>query len=204
MNTRPRALGIAVTLCIAGASAAAPPDAGNAAGRCEAAVAETVKRIRGPQAQDVQFVGAKRALTAMPDDETGVKGEGRYRSPGGGVVPFTYSCTVSVASGATSGVIFREIGGAGADTAWQPDLSRFTPDTCESAAAQVLKNKHPRVDRIEFAADVRRLQPAPDARTSLEGQGNMQRAPGMNPSPFKYHCEFDARSGKVLRVQTSD
>ena len=210
MSTQPRAIGIAaVMLCVAhaGTAAPAPPAAGDAAGRCEAAVAETVKQTRGTQAQEVQFIGAKRALLAMPDDETGVKGEGRYRKPGGGFVPFTYSCTVGVGSGATKGVIFREIGGAASSDsakAWQPDLSRFTPEACESAAAQALKDKFPRVDRIEFAANVRRLDPAPDARTSLEGQGNLQRAPGMNPSPFKYHCEFDARSGKVLRVQTSE
>lgn len=209
MNTRPRAIGIAAAmLCVAHAGTAAParPAAGEAAGRCEAAVAETVKQTRGTQAQEVQFIGAKRALSAMPDDETGVKGEGRYRRPGGVFVTFTYSCTVGVGSGATSGVIFREIGGAASDSAkaWQPDLSRFTPEACESAAAQALKDKFPRVDRIEFAANVRRLEPAPDARTRLEGQGNLQRAPGMNPSPFRYHCEFDARSGKVLRVQTSE
>jgi hypothetical protein len=208
MSTPPRAIGIAaVMLCVAhaGPAAPAPPDAVEAAGRCEAAVAETVKQTRGTQAQEVQFIGAKRALSAMPDDETGVKGEGRYRRPGGGFVAFTYSCTVGVASGATKGVIFREIGGAASDSGkpWQPDLSRFTPEACESAAAQALKDKFPRVDRIEFA-NVRRLEPAPDALTSLEGQGNLQRAPGMNPSPFKYHCEFDARSGKVLRVQTSE
>jgi hypothetical protein len=207
MNTRPRTTGIAaVMLCAAhaGPAAPAPPEAGDAAGRCEAAVAETVKRTRGTQAQEVQFIGAKRALSAMPDDETGVKGEGRYRRPGGGFVPFTYSCTVG--SGAASGVIFREAGSAASDggRAWQPDLSRFTPEACESAAARALKDKFPRVDRIEFAADVRRLEPAPDARTRLEGQGNLQRAPGMNPSPFKYHCEFDPASGRVLRVQTSD
>ena len=99
MNTRPRAIGIAAAmLCVAHAGTAAParPAAGEAAGRCEAAVAETVKQTRGTQAQEVQFIGAKRALLAMPDDETGVKGEGRYRRPGGVFVTFTYSCTVGV------------------------------------------------------------------------------------------------------------
>jgi len=77
------------------ASAASTAEAAKAGERCESAVAETVRHMRGRDAQEVQFVGAKRVLTPTSDEEeTEVKGEGRYRgsSASGSVMSFAYSC----------------------------------------------------------------------------------------------------------------
>lgn len=193
----------------AGASAAAPDTAPKAGERCEAAVAETIRRMRGREAKEVEFVGAKRALTpALGDeDETAVKGEGRYRGAAGGGTSFSYSCAFNARTGSTSGVVFRDTGrsGAAAETvAWQPDLSQFTPDACEAATAAALKDKYPRIGTIAFDAGTRQLRPAANDHTSLEGRGALVRAPGMNSAPFSFRCEFETRGGKVVSVQTRD
>lgn len=222
MNTSLRPAAIALMLCAAWACASAqtdkandskpaetpkPIDSGKAAERCEDAVAETIKNIRGRDAHEVQFVGAKRTLSPRGGDETGVKGEGRYRGAAGGSVSFTYTCAFNAQTGATSGVLFRETGGTrasvSAEQAWQPDLTKVSPEACETATAAALKDKYPRVGRIAFGSDTRQLRPAPNAHISLEGQGAVQPAPGMNSSPFKYRCEFEGRSGKLVSVQTS-
>jgi len=193
-------LPIAALLLVAGAAQA---NADKAAERCEAAVTETIQRIRGRDAREVEFVAARRALAPPVDEEIGVKGEGRYRKAGA-TVPFSYSCAFNARTGATSGVMFREAGAPGADAPWQPDLGQVSPEACESAVAAVLKGKHPRVDRIVFGSETRRLEPAPNARIGLAGQGALQRAPGMHSAPFSYRCEFDPQSGKVLHAQASE
>ena len=206
MNIRPAILCIALTACTAGATAYAQGNAAKAAERCEAAVAETVKRMRGRAAQELQFIGAKRNLLPTQDDETGVRGEGRYSSKAGGTTTFTYSCAYNAKAGTTSGVVFRETGSdrARSESAWQPDLTLISPDACETATAADLKQKYPRVARIAFGSDSRQLRPAPDNHTSLEGQGAVQRAPGMQAVPFNYRCEFDTRNGRIVSVQTSN
>ena len=189
------------------AEASKPADAGKSAGdACENAVAETVRRMRGKEAHEVQFIGARRALTPTPGDETGVKGEGRYRSASGASVPFTYSCAYNAKTGATSGALFRETGAgrASSEQSWQPDLTHVSPAACETATAAALKDKYPRVGRIVFGSDSRQLRPAPNAHTSLEGKGAVERAPGMSAVPFEYSCEIETRSGKVVGVKTSD
>jgi hypothetical protein len=187
--------------------AVAQPNAAKAAERCEAAVAETIRRMRGADAQELQFAGAKRLLAPTTGDEMDVKGEGRYRSVGGAVSNFAYSCVFDSKTGATSGVMFRETGApraGGGEASWQPDLTRFSPDSCESAAAAALKTKYPRVGRIVFDANGRQLRPAPNARTIFEGQGAVERAIGMNAIPFKFICDFETRSGKVLSATTTE
>jgi hypothetical protein len=195
-------------LAVSGALAATPPEPPKAGERCEAAVADTVRRMRGREAQEVEFVGAKRVLTPTgEEEETGVKGEGRYRGPGTAAMGFSYSCAYNAKTGATSGVVFRETGApraGGGDAAWEPDLAHFSPEDCETAAASQLKQKYPRIGRIAFGSDSRQLSPAPNAHTQVEGQGALQRAPGMNATPFRYRCEIETRSGKVVSVQTSD
>ncbi len=205
MKIRSRSLGLSCVLLAACAGAAAQGDAGKAADRCEAAVTETIEKLRGKDAQDIQFIGAKRALAANDDDEIGVKGEGRYRGAGG-AVPFTYSCAFNSKSGTTSGVVFRETGVAkpGPDKPWQPDLTNVSPADCEAAAAAALKDKYPRVDAISFSSATRQVKPAAEGRMSLEGQGLMERAPGMRAAPFRYRCEIEPRSGKIVRAQAID
>lgn len=194
---------IAAAVLLMALAGSAQANADKAAERCEAAVTETIQRMRGREARDVEFVAARRALAPPVDDETGVKGEGRYRKAGTSV-PFSYSCAFNARTGATSGVMFREAGAPGADTPWQPDLGQVSPEACESAVAAVLKDRHPRVDRIVFGSETRRLEPAPNSRIGLAGQGALQRAPGMHSMPFSYRCEFDPQSGKVLHAQASE
>lgn len=179
-------------------------EAGKAADDCENSVAEAIKRMRGRAAQDVQFAKAKRTLTPAGDDETSLKGEGRYRGASGRTVAFNYSCALNTKSGATSGVVFRELGSAGADDkAWQPNLTYVSPDACEGAAAATLKHKNPRVGRIVLDSESRQLRPAPEDRIVLEGRGAVERAPGMNAVPFTYQCEVEPRNGRIVSIQTS-
>ena len=187
----------------AGVCSAADAEHARAAQTCEDAVASTIDRVRGREARDVQFVGAKRAIAA-DGEEIGVKGEGHYRrGAGGSAQPFTYSCAFNTKTGGTSGVVFKEAADAVPPDAkaWQPDLTNVSPDTCETAVAALLKDQHPRVSGIAFRSETRRLQPVASARIGLEGQGTLQRAPGMNASGFKYRCEFDPRNGKLLAAR---
>jgi hypothetical protein len=195
--------GLVAAAC--GSAMAAQPGADAAGDKCESAVAETITRMRGRNAQEVQFAGAKRALTPASDDETGVRGEGRYRGAAGGTMPFTYSCYYNTKSGATSGVVIRDAAAnAPSEAAWQPDLTHVSPEACESAAAADLKDKHPRVGRIVLGSDSRQVRPGPDGHILLEGRGAVQRAPGMNAVPFSYRCEFDGKGGRVVGVQTAE
>jgi len=149
-------------------------------------------------------VAARRVVTPNDETDVGVKGAGRYRGTGGAGNTFTFSCTFNPQTGLTSGVVLREAGGAAREAVFQPDLSRLSPEACESAVAQLLKSKHPRVAQIALEPDTRRLQPGADEHTvQLLGQGAVQRAPGMNAVPFTYSCELDARSGRVVGVKTS-
>jgi hypothetical protein len=187
----------------AAATIAAAP---SAAERCESAVADTVRRLRGRDAREVEFMSARRVLLPTgAADETAVKGEGRYRAGRGAATSFAYSCAYDARTGATSGVVLREVDAASARApAWEPDLTAIAPEACETAAASALKRKYPRVARIAFGSDSRQLSPAERDLTSLEGRGAVQRAPGMHSVPFRYRCEIDTRSGKVVSVQTAD
>jgi hypothetical protein len=204
-------LGSVFALCAVGADAAEPAAPPKAAERCEAAVSDTITLMRGKQAREIQFTAAKRSLTPTGDTEFSVKGEGRYTGASGNAVPFSYSCAYDAKNGATSGAMFRELSVASAarptvssNQPWQPDLAKLSPESCESAVASALKDKHPQAGTIVFATETRRLQPAPEARIGLEGQGTVQHAPGLAASLFSYHCEFDPASGKLVRSQAKD
>lgn len=179
---------------------ASPPVPGDAAQACESSVIDDLQELRGKDAQQIEFVGAQRSITpAQGAAETSVKGAGRYA----GGTPFTYSCTYNSQTRKTSGVVIRDKGGsarpARPEAVWQPDLTRLSPEACETAVAAVLKVQHPRVGHIAFGSDSRQLKPAANGeRTSLEGQGGVERAPGMSKVPFGYRCEFDHRSGQLI------
>lgn len=183
--------------------AQAQPDAAKTADGCDVAVTEAIKRVRGKDAQEVQFIGAKRVLTQASDDETSVRGEGRYRGATR-TMPFTYGCTINTKTGTTSGVVFRETGvdASRERPAWQPDLTHVSPQACESATAAHLKSKHPRVARISLDAERRQLRQGPDDHIVLEGHGAVERAPGMNSVPFTYRCEIEPRSGRIVSIDT--
>ncbi len=186
-------------------AAAAPADTAKATDRCETEVSETIRRMRGRDAKEVQFLAAKRLALPSGDDETAIKGEGRYRGAGGSV-SFTYSCAYNEASDATSGVVFRDAGAARAapEKTFEPDLTNVSPEACEAAAAGALKRQHPRVGRINFGADSRRMQPGTNGRIDLVGKGSVERAPGMNLIPFSYRCQVEPRSGKVVDISTTE
>lgn len=205
MNIRTLPLA-ALLLGSAFAHAAAPTDGNKAAESCEAAVIETIKEMRGRDAQDVQFNKDKRVLAPTTGEETDVKGAGRYRGAGGASMPFTYGCAYNTKTDAASGIVFRDAGGSRVteEKPWQPDLVNVSPEACETAVAAALKTKHPRVGRIAFGSDSRQLRPAPAGRSSLEGVGAVQRAPGMNQVQFSYRCEFEPGNGKIVAVQTME
>lgn len=194
---------------MAGSPARAQPsaaDVARATERCEQEVAETIRRMRGRDAKEVQFVAARRVLTPQADDETAIRGEGRYRSASGAGVSFTYGCSYSAANDSTSGVVFRETAGqrASAEKPFDPDLTNVSPQACESAAAAALKKLHPRVGRINFGSDSRSMQPGENGRIELIGAGSVERAQGMNLIPFSYRCEVDPRNGRVVAVSTKE
>lgn len=204
-SSAPFALLLAVSLPAAPALAA--PDVTRATEQCEQEVSKTIQRMRGRDAKEVQFVAARRVLSPQSDDETAIRGEGRYRAAGGASVSFTYGCAYSAASDSTSGVVFRETGGqraAAAEKAFDPDLTNVSPQACESAVAAALKKLHPRVGRINFGSDSRRVQPGENSRIELLGAGSVERAQGMNLIPFSYRCEVDPRSGRVVDVSTRE
>jgi hypothetical protein len=198
-------LALGLTAAVPRPALAAPADTAKATERCEAEVSETIRRMRGRDAKEVQFLAAKRVLLPSGEDETAIKGEGRYRGAGGSV-SFTYSCAYSAASDATSGVVFRDAGAARAapEKAFEPDLSNVSPEACEAAAANALKRQHPRVGRINFGSDSRRMQPGTNGRVELVGKGSVERAPGMNLIPFSYRCQVEPRSGKVVDISTTE
>jgi hypothetical protein len=202
MAVRPHALVALFVLAGSIGTVLAQSDAAKAADDCESAVTDAVKRMRGRSAQDVQFNKTRRTITPSSDEETTLKGEGRYRGNGGRSMPFSYSCALNTKTGATSGVVFRELAAAD-DKPFQPDLTNVSVSDCEGAAAASLKSKHPRADRIVLDTESRQLKPAADDRIALEGRGAVERAPGMNSVPFTYRCEVEPRSGRIVSVQTA-
>lgn len=189
----------------------AAPDLSEAAPRCEAEVTKTLQRLHGRDFRDVRYEAAHRQVQLASGDDAAVRGEGRWTGSRGTSV-FRYSCAYNAKEGEASGVVLHETrpaaGRAGATAAtdpnWEPDLTKVTPEACESAAAAHLKERNPRVSRIAFDADTRRLMPGDSGRIALEGQGALQKATGMNAQPFGYRCEFDGRNGRVVAVSTRE
>ncbi len=202
-----RNLHVAALAIFASLPCVAQPTVGpKAADTCEAAVAETIKQMRGTAAQDVQFIKERRSFLPGASGDTDVKGAGRYRAANGSSMPFTYGCAYNAESDSTSGIVFRDTASlrTSPPKAWQPDLSAVSPENCETAVAAALKSKHPRVARIAFSSDSRQVHPAINGLISLEGIGALERAPGMNANPFKYRCEFNPGHSKVTRVETTE
>ena len=177
---------------------------GDALAPCETAVSKSIHEIRGKQVADLQF-GADAHTVATDGDRVDVKGSGRYRRGSGAPIAFTYTCAFDEASGATSGVLFREADPAAAPPlpVWQADLSKISPEACEAAAAKSLQANHPRASGIVFDGDTRKLGPGAEGRTALTGTGRIVPAPGMNSGAFKYRCEFDG-NGHLASAQAAE
>ncbi len=174
--------------------------------RCEAAVGDAIRQARGKQAVDIVFAGEAPAIHTE-GDQVDVKGAGRYRRAAGQApVAFRYTCAFDAARGTTSGVLFREAEAPAAPAAlpvWQADLTKLSPEACESAAAASVQAAHPRATGIVFDGNNRKLEPGADGGTALSGSGRMIRSPGLAPSGFRYRCEFDAQ-GRVAGARTFD
>src|SRR4051812_363300 len=104
-----RSLPFLILLSMARAALAAPAPAPAAADakpaeRCETAVADTIREMRGKEARDIEFIAAQRSLLPATGDETTVKGAGRYKTTATGVHSFTYRCAYNAESNETSGV----------------------------------------------------------------------------------------------------
>lgn len=208
MNTLLRSTGLTGLLFATCAATAATPGGDAQAGvACEAAVADTLRDMRGEAAHEVQFGAARRVVPPPAGDNTTLAGNGQYRARAGASRAFNYTCSYDVQTGKASGVVLRETEApvaAAVQKPWEPDLTHVSPEACEAAAAAALKDQYPPAGSIRFESDSRRLQPASNAGTSLEGQGSLERVVGMNPAPFTYRCVFEASSGKVVSVQTRD
>ncbi len=195
-----------LVLCGASVAALTPSEASQAAvAACEAEVTDTVHQMRPRDAQQFEFIPAKRMLVPSQNDEVGVRGEGRYRRAGGGTVSFTYSCAFNLKTGKTSGAVFNETTQrvAPSTAAWQPDMSKLSPEDCELAVAALLKDKHPKGANLAFNSGSRQLKPGANGRVLLLGKGSMERAPGMRASAVVYQCDMDDRSGRVLQAEAS-
>lgn len=203
-------LAVAILAALVGLSnpaRAAPPDAAAAEKQtqaCEKAVSDNLRELRGSAAERIEFNPSQRAALPTQGEEIGIKGAGRYVR-GKAEVPFTYRCTLNPETGETTGVVVSDKRPAPArpvaSAPLQPDLTKLSPAACETAIAAELKDRYPRVGRIAFGSDSRRLQAVPGGRTRLEGRGGVERAVGMNAVPFKYHCEFDDRTGQLVEMQ---
>jgi hypothetical protein len=190
----------AVSALPASASAPSAANTSKAVQACEAAVSEDLREVRGQRAQRPEFSSTQRMVVPTGSDGLSVKGEGRYWTSGGNSVAFSYRCGYSIQSGKTNGIVLSDKGApsaAASTPAWQPDLTRLSPEACETAVASALKAKHPRVGRIAFGSDSRELKPGPSGNTLMEGNGGVQRATGMHAVPFGYRCEFES-SGKLV------
>jgi len=176
----------------------------DALAQCETAVDHSIHEIRGKQVSDLQF--GTDARSAADGDRVDVKGTGHYRRTAGAApVSFHYTCAYDEATGATSGVLFREADNSPppALPVWQADLSRISPEACEAAAAASMQSSHPRASGIVFDGDSRKLEPGGDGRTALAGTGRVVRAPGMQATTFRYRCEFES-SGRLASARASD
>lgn len=172
---------------------------------CESAVSSSLRQIRGSAVQGVRFAGDARDANS-DGDHVDVKGSGHYRRGSGAPIEFHYSCAFDRASGTTSGVVLHETEphpAAAALPVWQADLSRLSPESCESAVASRLQAAHARASGIVFDGGSRKLEPAAEGRTALAGSGRLVRAPGMQPGAFRYRCEFDA-NGRLASSSAND
>jgi hypothetical protein len=189
--------------CAAGARAADVVEPETAA-RCEAQVQEALQRVHGKALRGAKFDAASRTLLRAEGDEATLRGAGRTTLDGGGGA-FQYSCAVNLKTGQTSGAVVRDaVAQARRARDWEPDLAKVSPADCEAAAAALLTTRHPRIGRITFDAETRRLEPAERERIGLEGRGALQRAAGMLAAPFSYRCEFDGRNGRVVAVRADE
>jgi len=172
---------------------AAAPAAAAAYARCEDAVANAIRDMRGAAVEALHFEPGSRAVDTQ-GTRLAIRGSGRYQRGGRAPVAFRYSCAYDDATGTTSGVLFHETDATPppALPVWHADLGSLAVDACESRAAEHLQAARPRASGIVFDGADRRLSPGVEGGTVLEGSGRVAAAAGAAPGAFRYRCEFDA------------
>lgn len=178
--------------------------AGDPGTECERAVGDSLRELHGREVTALDFGAAQQQ--AGDEGHVEVKGEGRYRrAEKAPAIAFRYSCAFDRGTGRTSGVVLHEADArqAPALPVWQADLTRLSPQACESAVAERLVATHGRAGGIVFDGGSRKLGPAPEGRTALAGSGRYARAPGMAPETFRYRCEFDP-SGRLASASADE
>jgi hypothetical protein len=184
---------------------ALPPEA--VAG-CERAARQSLAEQAAPPSE-VAFNAAPLLDKSLSNESQLVlRGTGRSRGANGAARTFSYSCNVEAKSGETVGLVLRDVIAVAArpepaKPPAEPDLSHLSPGACESSAAQVLKQRWPRVSQISFDPETRRFQQDSAEKASLHGRGRALPAPDVQPALFGFDCEIDPRDGRVLATRVS-
>jgi hypothetical protein len=169
--------------------------------RCEDAVAQAIRQMRGAAVEALRFEPGSRVQDAE-GASLAIRGSGRYLRGGRTPVSFRYSCAYDESTGTTSGVLFHESDGTPPPPlpVWQADVSRLALDACETQAAGRLQSVRPRASGIVFDGSDRKLSPGAEGGTILEGSGRYAPAAGVAPGAFHYRCDFDA-AGRLHDAQ---
>lgn len=206
------ALLVAVAACVLASSAhaqSAKPVTATAEARaaCESAARKALLEPGG-QAGEVTFGSAPSVQPRRAgEDQIALHGEGRRRDKGS-TRSFIYSCTVDPRTFEAVGLVLRDAVAATPKAvaprmASDPDLSHLSPTTCESKAAEALKQRWPRVSQISFDRATRRFVQKSATRADLQGQGHALPDPGAPATHFGFDCEIDPRDGRVLSTRLS-
>lgn len=183
-----------------------PPSAATVAA-CERSAREALGAARAAEASFA--TGLAPDATLSSDTQVALRGSGRV-GRGDAARLFSYTCNVDRPTGSVVGVALREAPTAAATAARsapapaEPDLSRLSPEACESIVVLALKRRWPRVSQISFDSATRRLSQDSAVRADLHGSGRARPAPDGRDTVFGYDCTLDPRDGRVTNMKLSD
>jgi len=80
-------------------------------------------------------------------------------------MPFSYGCAFNVQTGATSGIVFRDLGALrpSTETQLEPDLASVLPEACEGRGGQCAEKQAPARQPHHFRLGFTAAAPAPMA-----------------------------------------
>ena len=120
---------------------------------------------------------------------------------------FSYSCNVDPASADVTGLVTRDTTPAAAQAPTpapvEPDLSRLSPEACESNAVEMLKQRWPRVSEISFDVATRVFRQQSGSQAELHGSGRAVPSQGSPSTFFAFDCAVDPRNGRVQGTRLS-